>query len=263
MEKQILREVIADQKRQELPSDLVEREIYHNIESYLTDLQIIVISGIRRCGKSTLLQQIRQRCAQQDFYLNFDDERLLHFKVTDFQMLLEVFVEMYGEQKLLFFDEIQNIKGWERFVRRLHDNGYKVIVTGSNALMLSRELGTHLTGRYHQVELFPFSFREYLLFEKFPLPDYSSTVGRSILQQKFNNYTEDGGIPGYLATKQKDYLKVLYEGILYRDIVARYNLNKIAELKELVYYCASNIGKEISFNVYTQKFHLCRCKFLG
>src|SRR5690606_2899970 len=120
---------------------------------------------IRRCGKSTLLQQIRSRQTEKDYYLNFDDERLVSFKVEDFQVLIEVFHELFGEQKTYYFDEIQNIDQWERFIRRLHDMGNKVYVTGSNARMLSRELGTHLTGRYRSMELYPFSYKEFVLFK--------------------------------------------------------------------------------------------------
>ena len=138
MDKQILREIISDQKQQKLPPDSIERALYTQIELLTTSNQILVISGIRRCGKSTLLQQIRTKTKESDYYLNFDDERLIHFTIDDFQKLLEVFIELYGEQKHFFFDEIQNITGWERFIRRLHDYGYKIFVTGSNATMLSR-----------------------------------------------------------------------------------------------------------------------------
>ena len=106
----------------------------------------MIISGVRRCGKSTLLQQIRATQTEKDYYINFDDERLVSFKVEDFQMLLEVLHELFGAQKTFYFDEIQNVDQWERFVRRLHDTGNKIYITGSNARMLSRELGTHLTG---------------------------------------------------------------------------------------------------------------------
>ena len=128
------------------------------------DNEIAIISGVRRCGKSTLLHEIRSKNTENDYFFNFDDERLVNFKVDDFQLLYEVFIELFGKQSTFYFDEIQNVAGWERFVRRLYDYGNKVYITGSNASMLSRELGTHLTGRFYQQELFPFSFSEFLEF---------------------------------------------------------------------------------------------------
>ena len=115
---------------------------------------------------STLLETIRALEKKHDYYLNFDDERLIDFNVNDFQLLIEVFLELFGEQKSFYFDEIQNVASWERFVRRIHDQGNRVYITGSNASMLSQELGTHLTGRYIEKHLYPFSFSEFLLFEK-------------------------------------------------------------------------------------------------
>ena len=143
MQKLILQSVISDQKALKWESSAVERQHV----SIIDDDSVVVISGIRRCGKSTLLQAIRAKNKEQDYYLNFDDERLIHFKVENFQLLLELFGERFGKQTRFYFDEIQNVSGWERFVRRLHDYENKII-TVSNASMLSKELGTHLTGRY-------------------------------------------------------------------------------------------------------------------
>ena len=124
----------------------------------VTAPEILVVTGVRRCGKSTLLRQIQQQVSESDYYINFDDERLLNFTVDDFQKLDELFHSEFGEQHTYYFDEIQNVKGWERFVDRLYNTGNKVFVTGSNANLLSRELGTLLTGRHMTMELYPFSF---------------------------------------------------------------------------------------------------------
>lgn len=251
MNKQELREIVSDQHHQKLTpfnDGLIQRDALAKVQYYLKSKQILVISGIRRCGKSTLMQQIRQQTPNSDYYLNFDDERLIHFTVEDFQKLVEVFIELYGEQHNYYFDEIQNIPAWERFVRRLHDAGKQVIVTGSNASMLSQELGTHLTGRHYQLQLYPFSFKEYLRYKKIDAEDKLSTTAKITLQKAMMSYIETGGMPGYLATMQKEYLRSVYENILYRDIVARYHINKIPELKDLVYYAASNIGSVVSFN---------------
>jgi hypothetical protein len=206
---------------------------------------IVIISGIRRCGKSVLLQQIRKKQREQDYYLNFDDERLINFSVDHFQLLYEVFVELFGVQNTLYFDEIQNVLGWERFVRRLHDSGAKVFITGSNASLLSRELGTHLTGRYLQYELFPFSFAEYLQQRKiYPERlDGLTTIEKGNMLSAFNEYLKIGGFPGYYRNKMNDYLKYLYESVLYRDVMVRNNITNEKELLKLVNFLSGNIAK--------------------
>lgn len=250
MDKQTLIDVITDQKKTGLPQHFVPRSLYEKVERLSGMKQILVLAGLRRVGKSTLLQEIRAKNKEFHYYINFDDERLIKFSTEDFQMLLEVFIELYGEQKTFYFDEIQNVKGWERFVRRLHDNGYKVYVTGSNASMFSKELGTHLTGRYVQMELYPFSFHEYVQYKDKDLLSsgpYGTTV-KGKLKRLFRSYSMEGGIPEYVRTLEPEYLKSLYESVLYRDILVRYRISQERPIKELVYYLASNLGKEISYN---------------
>lgn len=244
--KELLKRIIFDQR---------ERQLSHTIERDIDQLliespEILVISGIRRCGKSVLLQQIRSRQSEQDFYLNFDDERLINFKVDDFQTLYEAFIELFGEQRTFYFDEIQNISGWERFVRRLYDSGCKVFVTGSNAKMLSRELGTHLTGRYCQIELYPFSFGEFLkMKDSYPeQKDFYTTSGKGKLKRLFDEYLHTGGFPRYIQDKNSSYLSTLYENIIYKDVVTRNKLNGERELLEMMYYLASNATKRFSYN---------------
>jgi predicted AAA+ superfamily ATPase len=169
---------------------------------YCLSPEIIIITGIRRCGKSTLLQQIRAIQPQKDYYINFDDERLVRFKVEDFQMLMEVFHELFGEQKTFYFDEIQNVELWEQFVRRLHDTGNKIYITGSNARMLSRELGTHLTGRYLSVELYPFSFNEFIAFRNPELlvKNIHKTSVKAEILSLFHDYFNNGRFPNFVKT---------------------------------------------------------------
>jgi predicted AAA+ superfamily ATPase len=245
--KDLLKTVIADQLKLVWNDSFVRREFP---EMLTKGEDIVVISGIRRCGKSTLLNQIRSSYREQDYYMNFDDERLLNFQVDDFQELHEIFIELFGQQTTFWFDEIQNVKGWERFVRRLHEYGNKVFITGSNATMLSRELGTHLTGRFVRHELFPFSFKEFLLLNKFEPNDKTifSTEGKAELRRLYNVYFLSGGFPYYLKFGDDNYLKSLYESILYRDVMARHNLTGEKELKELVYLLASNVARLFSNN---------------
>lgn len=245
--KELLKSVIFDQQKLGWNSRNVKRSFP---TTSLKNQEIVVITGIRRCGKSTLLQQIRAEEAEKDYFINFDDERLIQFRVDDFQVLYEVFIELFGVQKTFYFDEIQNIPGWERFVRRLHDYGNKIYITGSNAKLLSRELGTHLTGRYVSFELYPFSFLEFLEY-KGKSPSQSSiysTEGKSEMKALFSQFFALGGFPVYLENQNDSYLKSLYENILYRDVMVRNNLTSEKEILELVYYLASNVSRLSSFN---------------
>ncbi len=164
--------------------------------------------------------------------------------------MYESFIELLGEKNIFYFDEIQNIDGWERFVRRLHDEKKKVFVTGSNASMLSRELGTRLTGRYLEINLYPFSFLEFLKFKNLKINenDFYLTESKIKLKKHFEEYLTNGGLPEYLKTQNRDYLKLLYDNILYRDVMVRNKLTNEKPLKELVYVVANNISEEISFN---------------
>jgi predicted AAA+ superfamily ATPase len=249
MERQILKEVLLDQRALSLKPDDVLR--YQPIAE---DSEVVVLSGVRRCGKSTLLHEIRSTQNESDYFFNFDDERVLKFTVNDFQILTELFIELFGTQNTYYFDEIQNIKEWERYIRRLRDFGRKVFITGSNASMLSRELGTHLTGRYVRKELFPFTFKEFLRFKgvEYPETGLLSTNEKALIKGQFNAYFESGGFPAYLKSGNKEYLKSLYESILYRDVMVRNNLTNEKELLELVYYFSSNVGKLMSYNSLTK-----------
>jgi len=245
--KQLLKEIIADQKGLFVRRKWISRPFPEALSS---SEEIIVITGVRRCGKSVLLQQIRQLQPERDYFLNFDDERLREFRVEHFQLLYEVFVELYGEQSVFYFDEIQNIAGWEHFVKRLYNSGKKVFVTGSNANMLSRELGTYLTGCYRAVELYPFSFGEYLTLQGRPdlTKEVSGTVKRGEVLRFFEEYLQKGGFPMYLRTGDPEILHTLYENILYRDVLVRNKITNERELKELMFYAVSNVGKTFTYN---------------
>jgi predicted AAA+ superfamily ATPase len=191
-----------------------------------------VISGIRRSGKSTLLRQ-QMKNYKKIAYLNFEDPRLFNFELEDFGKLDEIIptnVEAY------FFDEIQNVEKWEVYVRQLHDDGKKVYLTGSNASMLSKDLGTRLTGRSLNSELFPFSYQEFLRFEK-----------KTNNVQSLKNYLIDGGFPEYLKNKNIEILQNLFKDILLRDIAVRYAVRNTKSLFDIALYLLSNIGKESSY----------------
>jgi len=252
MDRGLLKEVILEQKKSIENLDLgVKREDLSRIKRFIRLSHAVIISGIRRVGKSTLLSQIIHNFyGETGYYLNFEDERLINFQLADFNRLYELCIELLGERKVFFFDEIQNVKKWEMFVRRMQERGFKFFVTGSNASLLSKELATKLTGRTMMLELYPFSFNEYLTFRGYSLDRKSLflTQERGKIKRLFNEYLEKGGMPEYLKYKEDIILKRIYEDILYRDIVARYEIKEIKALRELGLYFLSNIGNLFSYN---------------
>jgi uncharacterized protein len=248
----LLTSTLKEQHEAFVSRDLgVEREILENLIETISAPQVTVITGLRRVGKSTLLAQIAKKYLKKDFFfVNFEDERLLNFQVGDFDTLHETLISLFGEKKTFLFDEIQNVPEWERFVRRLHDQGYKFIVTGSNASLLSQELGTRLTGRSLRVELFPFSFREYLDFRSVKTPDLGvlTTRQKGNLRKLADEYITLGGIPDALKYPELGVHKALYDDVLYRDIATRYKLDNVKSLKELAFYLVSNTASLMSYN---------------
>lgn len=252
MEKQLLKEIILEQNRDLSKKDMgIERETLNLILHKKYQPHAVVISGMRRVGKSTLLLQIINKIGQDNcYYFNFEDERLLNFSQEDFNKLYETLIELFGEKKIFFFDEIQNINGWENFIRRMQDKGFKFFLTGSNASMLSRELGTKLTGRYICFELYPFSFGEFINFNKYKLSGKNKylTTERAKITSLFNKYLKYGGLPEYLKFDNPELLKRVYEDILYRDIVTRYDVQEVKSLRELALYYFSNFSNLVSYN---------------
>lgn len=248
-----IRTLLIEQREELLCKDLgVERIKLAEITVYKDTPFPVVISGLRRVGKSTLLAQLAHRFYPNNecFYVNFEDERFLTFTVSDFAKLHELLIELFGNKKVFLLDEIQNVEGWERFVSRMITGGYKFYITGSNASLLSKELGTKLTGRYIPVELFPFSFEEYLKFKQLPLPHINriTTVEKGGLKNTFSEYLKNGGIPQALQYPELPIHKTLYDDILNRDIGIRYKLTDTKPLRELTFYLLSNIATLVSYN---------------
>jgi len=195
----------------------------------LPDIQshALVVCGIRRCGKSTLFRQFVQKLKRSYYYLNFDDIRLASFSHTDFGLIDKVIID--SGAKLIFFDEIQSAQKWELYVRKKLDEGFQVVITGSNASLLSRELGSRLTGRHLSRELFPFSYTEFCDFTEI-----------NFCSASLSNYIEKGGFPEYLKTGNTNILTQLQSDILYRDIAVRYGIRDAASLQRLFVYLVSN-----------------------
>lgn len=208
--------------------------------------QITVISGIRRSGKSTLLKQFSLKLPNF-YYINFDDERLINFSVQDFNNLIIIWKKKF-DSKYILIDEIQNIANWERFIRRVHDEGYKLFITGSNAKLLSSELSTHLTGRYQKIELFPFSFSELVEYCKIDTSSSLTSATKAKILKLFDEFLLHGGFPEYIKYKDNEYLKRIYEDIIYRDIITRFGIKEVKSFRELTNYIFTNFAKEASYN---------------
>lgn len=233
--KQEMTEACKVQKSRLMNSKSYQRETLCGIPKKLHDFAL-VISGIRRCGKSTLMGQMMSEAEKQGqtvFYLNFDMPQAYGFAFDDFRIVDEILSEK--QYDMLFFDEIQVVNGWEMYVRGNLDEGRKVVVTGSNASMLSRELGTKLTGRHITRELFPFSYREFCGYQ-------ALSVGEASLRQ----YLNTGGFPKYVETGEDELLEELVKDILYRDIVVRYNLRDERILKLILSLLLSNVGNLVT-----------------
>ena len=237
----------------------IVRQQLAEIERAAAAPHAVIISGLRRAGKSTLLAQMAHRLGQDAFYyLNFEDDRFLGFQADDFNTLYQAMGEVFGSRTVFIVDEIQNIPGWERFVRRFMDMGFKFYITGSNASLLSRELGTRLTGRYLPVELFPFSFQEFLAFrgEPIPTPGRMTTSEMAQLGGSLDTYLNLGGIPDALKYPELPFLRTLYNDVLYRDIAARYRIKALSALREMAFTLMSNPANPVSFNKLKKQLRL-------
>lgn len=213
--------------------EILREQLPHikNVSEYAS-----IITGMRRVGKSTLLRQIAaSKKYQHVTYLNFDDIRLTGFEADDFNRLYKEI--RTRESKELFFDEIQLVKGWEIFIHQLLREDYTVYISGSNATLLSVDLGTHLTGRHLQNELFPFSYTEFLTFEE-----------TKASLSSFEQYMLKGGIPEYLRTQEPLILSSLLDDVLIRDIAVNKGVSNVQSLRQLAVYLLSNIGKPYSAN---------------
>jgi predicted AAA+ superfamily ATPase len=194
----------------------------------------LIISGVRRCGKSTLLMQMMKGMNDERvLYLNFESPQLYEFSLSDFTRLDNVIAQKAANT--LFFDELQLVEGWEMYVRQKLDEGFQVIITGSNASLLSKELGTKLTGRHITQELFPFSYSEFLAFK---------TLTPSA--ESLRTYMLTGGFPEFVKSGDEEQLATLFDDVLIRDIVTRYGIKDIKSLHRLASYLVSNIGNRIT-----------------
>lgn len=244
-----MKEIVLSQKieRDELLGGrYVQREGLKRARESLQGNLIKVIIGPRRAGKSVFSIQMLE--GLNFAYLNFDDERLV--STSDYDELLKAIRQVYGETKLILFDEIQNLPKWELFINRLHRRGFNVILTGSNAHLLSRELSTHLTGRYIQFQIFPFSFLEFLRAKEFAMDEALELKERQgLLLGHLDSYLDKGGYPEIVVKDLdvKNYLTTLFESVLFKDIVKRHSVRYTKMLSDLAHYLITNHSNEFSY----------------
>lgn len=246
----MLKETIFEQK---IRKDTVLKETYipryqtAELEKMMDNNLIKVILGPRRAGKSFFATHTFK--PNEAAYVNFDDETVL--KVEDYDEIIKSALEVYGQTKYLLFDEIQNIPQWELLVNRLHRNGYNILVTGSNSKLLSKEFATHLTGRHLPLELFPFSFKEFLQYKKFTADtkELMTTEKKAELLSYVNTFMKNGGFPELVIheLKPETYLTPFIESVLFKDVVKRYKLRKADHIYNLATYLINNVAKEFTY----------------
>jgi uncharacterized protein len=245
-----MREILTAQKTERdrlLNAGYVQREGLQSLQSALDHTLIKVITGPRRAGKSVFAIEALKHT---DFaYVNFDDERIAGS--LDGDALLKGIKQVYGDTKLLLLDEIQNIQKWELLLNRLHRNGYNLVVTGSNSRLLSRELASHLTGRFIEFQILPFSFREFLSARKSPGAPYpAGKEAQGRLLALFSEYLQSGGYPEVIVNRidHRSYLKTIFDSVLFKDIVQRFRIRNSLMLRDIGYYLLTNHSTLASWN---------------
>lgn len=237
MDKRILETILSDQAE-----ELAQKQDFHycvrteedSIDLNSTQAQVVV--GVRRSGKSTLCYNALTRKGVKFAYVNFDDERLIHLTGNDLNDVLEVLYKIYGDFRYLFIDEIQNIPEWYLFVNRLLRRQMHVIITGSNAKLLSGELATHLTGRHHSITLYPFSFAEYCEVKEI---DATSRTTKAIAARRaaFDDYMRQGGFPELRFIRDsKEYINEMVNNILKRDIEQRFKVAYASAFEQMAHH---------------------------
>ena len=253
MDKNIIKNIIIE-KQEAIPGyQLTHRNIPFGSKTNY------VLVGLRRAGKSYLLYQDIQTLinngkatAEDCLYINFEDERLSGIKSEELGIILDSYSELYPEKKpLIYLDEIQNIEGWEKFARRLADSKYRVMITGSNAKMLGKEIATTLGGRYIPREIIPFSFKEYLAYHQVELSHNweFSQKKKAQIYKLFNAYFYEGGIAeSFEQPDKREYLNALYQKILVGDIVERNNIRNPRVFRFLAKKLADSVMQPSSLN---------------
>ncbi|MBO4814454.1 MAG: ATP-binding protein [Muribaculaceae bacterium] len=256
IDKRTLEFILTDQRKE------IERRSEEMLcsrkEESLVDLnsaQAQVVIGLRRCGKSTLCYQALHNSDVKFAYVDFDDERLAKLQSDQLNDVLEVLYKVYGDFNYLFLDEIQNVDGWHLFVNRMLRNKMHIVVSGSNAKLLSGELATHLTGRNKEIDLFPFSFKEFCVMKGVDITT-KTTKAEAFRRAAFDEYMRQGGFPELLSIDDdKSYVKNLIDNILKRDIEQRYKISYKAAFENMAHHLLNNAPTIVVSNSLAKTFH--------
>jgi uncharacterized protein len=247
--KELIKTIIKDFHGRGIP-DTIAR----NIKIPMDSGKIVTLVGSRRAGKTYLMYQLMQQIKDRTniIYINFEDERL-QLSASELQVVIDAYLELYPNKKnpYIFFDEIQEIDGWEKFVRRVYDTiSHHVYITGSSAKLLSREIATSLRGRTITYEVYPLSFQEFLRFKGI-VTDSNSTKGKATLRKMFDVYLQRGGFPETVTMEEEVYRRTItnyFEVMLYRDIVERHDITNVLPLKRLLKRIIGNIARDLSIH---------------
>ncbi len=237
------------------PFDVVPRDIEVPIDT----AKIITIIGIRRCGKTSILHDVINKLSEKVdktriLFINFEDERL-DLSLKELDLLVQGFRELYPEHDLsqcyFFFDEIQNVEGWEKFVRRVYDSVTKnIFLTGSNSKLLGSDIATSLRGRTLSFEVFPLSFKEYLRFNEIEIDLYSSS-SRARIRNAQSQFLKDGGFPETIFLEERYRIPLLQEYfnvLLYKDLIERYSISNTVALKYFLKRLTASSTKQLSIH---------------
>lgn len=248
MDVEVIKRAITEQEseiREKFEKErIVEREP-EGLAKYLRHPNVLAVLGVRRAGKSMFSILVAKKLAGNYAYVNFDDPDLGEMKATELKRVLEAIYQLKGDTDLIILDEIHNIPSWELFVTRLRERK-RVIITGSNSKMLSSDLATRLTGRYMDFILFPFSFREYLLYKDFS-PNIYETKGIAGTKSLLRDYMGEGGFPESQKFGGKIIGKI-YDDILKKDIILKHDIRFVSSFKEMAKLAITNFSNEISYN---------------
>lgn len=243
-------QVLAEQKEEAegyLSKKWVDRREECLFEFDSSMAQIVI--GVRRSGKSTLCHKVLRDRSVRYAYVNLDDDRLAELQTADLNTVLSCVYQLYGSDvAYLFLDEIQNVDGWYLFVNRLLRTNMHIFITGSNAKLLSGELATHLTGRYNEIRLFPFSFAEYCQYHSV---DTKGVTTKADAERKraFLDYIRDGGFPEMQNLRNKrGYVESLMEAIVLKDIQPRFRIRNIDALRKIAHHLISNSCQEVNYD---------------
>lgn len=252
-----IKQILYDQKEE--ITNLNTSDLCNRVEEGLFDLQSSlaqVVIGVRRSGKSTICMKVLKESGVSFGYVNFDDEQLAGLKAEQLNDVLEALYKVYGDITHVLFDEIQNISQWPLFVNRLLRQGLRVVMTGSNANLLSGELATHLTGRYNQIELYPFSFREYCTIRQIDTQSLS-TKAKAFRYTALEEYLRQGGFPELLKLNTPyTYTLSLFKAIIHKDISKRYKIKHEKTLADIANSMLDLFCQEVSYAQIQKQFEL-------